>query len=164
MQFQYDMTAQTAPPPIAPPAPETPTELLRQIRDQQRDFLAQMLEVQQQQLGHARAMAQDATARWRNILGRWQQDLPQLTGHCREAYPILERVYIHMLSGMVEELTQQGEEGYETDFALQDFLDRYGMRMGQLGHLVHVLGPIAEAAHQNDAAARDAAAREEKQG
>src|SRR4051812_39789051 len=101
MQFQFDMTAQNAPPPITPAAPESPTELLRQIRDLQRDFYAQMLDLQQQQLTHARALAQDGLARWRNILGRWEKDLPSLPGQCQEAYPILERLYIHLLSGMV---------------------------------------------------------------
>ena len=157
MQFQFDMTAQTAPPPLTPPTPVTPTELLRQIRDSQRDYLGQMLEVQNQQLAHARAIAQDATARWRNILGRWEKDLPQLPQDCQEAYPILERLYVHLLANMSEELTREGEEGFDSGFAMQEFLDRYGMRMGQLGHLVHMLGPIAEAAHQN-AAAKDKSA------
>src|SRR5262245_39966801 len=152
MQFQFDMTAQTAPPPLAPPTPESQADLLRQIRDLQREYYTQMLEIQNQQLAHARAIAADATARWRNILGRWEKELPQLPQNCQETYPILERIYVHMLAGMTDEVTCAGEEGYDSDFALQEFLDRYGMRMGQLGHLVHILGPIAEAAHQNAAA------------
>jgi hypothetical protein len=159
MQFQFDFAAPTTTP--APPAPQQPAdaaELLRQLlelqRDmavQQREALAQLLAVQQEHLNHVRAAALDAQARWRNLLTRWQTQHPEFANYCRQAYPLLEKAYVGLLDGMAEELSQQGDEALDNDFSVQDFLDRYGMRLGQLSHLLSVLGPLAEAAGQSDA-------------
>jgi hypothetical protein len=159
MQFQFDTATTTPPPPAAPQPPgDVTVELLRQLvetqRDsaaQQREVLAQILAVQQEQLNQARAAAQDAQARWRNLLARWQGQHPDFSNHCRTAYPLLEKAYVSLLVGMAEELSQQGDDALENDFSVQEFLDRYGMRIGQLSHLLSVLGPLAEAASQGDA-------------
>src|SRR5207302_570789 len=90
MQFQFDVVSQTP----APPAPLSPgelnAELLRQILELQRDQLAQILQVQREHLALAKNMAQDNNARWRTLLSRWQKDLPDLTSHCKQAYPAQE--------------------------------------------------------------------------
>ena len=153
MQFQFDIVSQTPAPPAPPSSGDAHVDLLRQILEVQRDQLAQMLQVQREHLALARSLAQDNNARWRTLLSRWQKDLPELNGQCKQAYPILERAYVHMISSMVEEVSQQDDDALDNEFAVQDFLDRYGMRMGQLGHMVHVIGSLADAANQNDAAA-----------
>jgi transketolase len=160
MQFQFDIASQTPNPP-APLAPaELNAELLRQILELQRDQLAQILQVQREHLALAKNTAQDNNARWRTLLSRWQKDLPDLMDHCKRAYPALERAYVHMIASMVEEVSGKDEDELDNEFTVQDFLDRYGMRLGQLGHMVHVIGSLAEAANQNEAAA----ANEEKNG
>jgi hypothetical protein len=153
MQFQFDIASQTPMAPSAPPQPgEINADLLRQILEVQRDQLGQMLQVQREHLALAKNLAQDNNARWRTLLGRWQKDLPDLTDHCKEAYPALERAYVHMIAAMVEEVSAKEPDELDNEFAVQDFLDRYGMRLGQLGHMVHVIGSLAEAANQNEAA------------
>ena len=57
------------------------------------------------------------------------------------------------LGSMVEEVSEKDEDDLDNEFTVQDFLDRFGMRLGQLGHMVHIIGSIAEIANQNDAAA-----------
>src|SRR3954468_10951096 len=110
MQFQFDIASPTLPP-AAPPQPgEVNTELLRQILELQRDQFAQILQVQREHLALAKNMAQDNNARWRTLLSRWQKALPELTDNCKQAYPALERAYVHMLAAMVEEVTEKGEE------------------------------------------------------
>src|SRR3954463_3625991 len=100
MQFQFDIASQT---PSTPSPPATPqpsdvnAELLRQLLDLQREQLSQILQVQREHLALAKSMAQDNNARWRTLLGRWQKDLPGLTEHCKQAYPSLERAYVHMI-------------------------------------------------------------------
>ena len=154
MQFQFDIASQAPAVPTAPPQPgEVNTDLLRQILDLQREQLAKILHVQREHLALAKNMAQDNNARWRTLLSRWQKDLPDLTNHCKQAYPTLERAYVHMISSMVEEVTDKADDELDNEFTVQDFLDRYGMRLGQLGHMVHVIGSLAEAANQNDTAA-----------
>jgi hypothetical protein len=157
MQFQFDTSSANRTPPVVPQ--QTPAEatidLLRQLvelqRDsavQQREVLAQLLAVQQEHLNHTRAAAQDALGRWRNLLSRWQSQHPEFSNQCRQAYPLLEKAYVAMLAGLVDELSQQGDDALENEFAVQEFLDRYGMRVGQLSHLLSVIGPLAEAASQ----------------
>jgi len=154
MQFQFDVATNSAgatPTPPTPQAtPESVPEILRQMLELQREQLNQLVELQREQLNQARAASQDSLARWRNLLSRWQKDLPDFAANCKQAYPLLEKAYVLMLSGMVDEVAQQGDEALDNDFAVQDFLDRYGMRLGQLSHLLSVIGPLAEAANQGE--------------
>jgi hypothetical protein len=162
MNFQFDILSQT---PAAPPPPAQPgeinAELLRQILELQRDQLGQILQTQREHLALARGMAQDNNARWRTLLGRWQKDVPFFVDHCKQAYPTLERAYVQMIAAMVEEVCDKEPDELDNEFAVQDFLDRYGMRLSQLGHLVHLVGSLAEAAGQSEG---PMAANEEKKG
>jgi hypothetical protein len=143
MNFQFDIAPHTAGPPPLPATPETVPDLLRQI-----------LEVQREQLHQARATAPDNLARWRHMLGRWQNSHPEFGAHCQKAFPVMERAYVQLLANMIEEIAQQGDEALENEFAVQEFLDRYGMKIGQLSHLLSIIGPLSEAAHQQDEAAK----------
>ena len=115
------------------------------------DLLRQILVIQQDQLTHMRnaAAAQDAGARWRALVARWKEEFPDLSDGCRHAMPVLEKAYGALVAALVEELRDQGPDALDTDFALQDFLDRYGMRLGQLGNILNLVGPLAEAGSQN---------------
>ena len=153
MQFQFDVVSSSKTPPIniqAPPA-ETVPELLRQILEGQREQLSQILEVQKEHLNHARATAQDNLSRWRQLLTRWQNEYPEFADHCKKAYPLMEKSYVQLLSTMVEQLAQEGDESLDSEFAVQEFLDRYGMKLGQLSHLLSIVGPLSEAANQLEA-------------
>jgi transketolase len=153
MQFQFDVASSSKTPPlnVQPPTAETVPELLRQILEVQRDQLTQILEVQKEHLNHARATAQDNLSRWRQLLTRWQDEYPEFAEHCKKAYPLMEKSFMQMLSNMVEELAQQGDESLDSEFAVQEFLDRYGMKLGQLSHLMSIVGPLSEAANQIEA-------------
>jgi len=154
MNFQFDIASSAKP--VAPQAPLAPGEvvphLLNQILEMQREVFNQMLEVQKAHLQHVRMAAQDHVARWRHILGRWQQDNPELTDSCKKAYPILEKAYVELLTGLIGELAEQGDEALESEFAVQEFIDKNGMKIGQLSHILSVIGPLTEAAQQNEAA------------
>lgn len=145
MQFQFDISTAQQPKPVPPSGPEAVPELLRQILDLQREGFTQMLEVQREQLAHARQIHMENLQRWKNMLHRWQKDFPDLAGECKQVYPTLERAYLSMVTTLVQDLVDQGEDGFESDFALQDFLDRHGMRVGQLVHLLSIIGPLSEA-------------------
>jgi hypothetical protein len=143
MQQQFDVT-NYVPPVAAKPADTSNAdvaELLRQILEVQRDQLNQMRQT---------AAAQDAMARWRALMARWREEFPDLPEGCRKALPILEKAYGSIVAQMVEELRDHGAEALDTDFALQEFLDRYGMRLGQLGNILNLVGPLAEAGSQNE--------------
>src|SRR5437588_6066597 len=145
MNIQIDATPvlpakPTEPPPAAPPSSET-VELLRQMLDVQREQLAYQ---------RAAAAAHDMTARWRAYLSRWQQEFPGLSEGCRKAMPLLERCYGQLISDLTERLND--DDGLDNDFALQEFLDRYGMRLAQLGTILNLVAPLAEAGSQGESA------------
>jgi hypothetical protein len=140
MNFQFDVTPFLSSPstsvdPSSPPPSET-VDLLRQI-----------LEVQREQLAHLRAAAaaHDMGARWRAFLARWQKEFPSLGENCRKSLPALERTYSKLIADLTE-LLEDEDDPLDTDFALQEFLDRYGMRLAQLGTIVNLVAPLAEAA------------------
>jgi hypothetical protein len=141
MQSQFDVTSFAA---AAPSVPADPSPAVA-------DLLRQILEVQREQLAHiqANAAAHDASARWRALLNRWREEFPDLSGMCRHALPILERAYGQIVNALAEEL-QRDPDALDTEFALQDFLDRYGLRLGQMGNIINLVGPLAEAAQQNE--------------
>jgi hypothetical protein len=141
MNFQIDVSSSVPCPPADPPAssdgvPET-VQLLRQL-----------LEVQREQLTYQRAAAaaHDMTARWRAFLTRWQPDFPDLADNCRKALPQLERCYGQLLRELTDKLNED-EQGLDNEFTLQEFLDRFGMRLAQLGTILNLVSPLAEAAN-----------------
>lgn len=139
MNFQIDVSSAVPCPPADPPA--TPAGVPETV-----DLLRQLLEVQREQLAHQRAAAaaHDMTARWRAFLTRWQQDFPDLGENCRKALPQLERCYGQMIHELTEKLNDD-EQGLENEFAVQEFLDRFGMRLAQLGTILNLVAPLAEA-------------------
>jgi hypothetical protein len=140
MNFQIDVSSASPSLPVDAPAKSAGSpeigELLRQILEVQREQLAQQ---------RAAAAAHDMTARWRAFLTRWQQDFPGLAEDCRKALPHLERCYGQMIHDLTDRLNED-EYGLDNDFSLQEFLDRYGMRLAQLGTILNLVAPLAEAA------------------
>ncbi len=127
-----------------PPAPTSETvNLLRQLLEVQREQLSQQ---------RAAAAAHDHSARWRAFLNRWQSEFPGLAEGCRRSLPLLERVYSRLIHELTERLAEEGPECLENDFSLQDFLDRYGMRLAQLGTIMNLVGPLAEAGGSGESA------------
>ena len=145
MNFQIDVSSALpvtpAEPPAAPAAVPETVELLRQI-----------LEVQREQLAYQRsaAAAHDMAARWRAYLVRWQEEFPGLSDGCRKAMPHLERCYGQLIRDLTERLNDE-DTALDNDFALQEFLDRYGMRLAQLGTILNLVSPLAEAGSQGEA-------------
>lgn len=143
MQSQFNVTS------YLPPGPPKSAET---VNLELTDLVRQMLEVQRDQLTHMKqaAAAQDAGAKWRALMARWSEEFPDLPAGCKETLPVLEKAFGAMLSQLVEELRDQGPDALDNDFALQDFLDRYGMRLGQMGNILNLVGPLAEAGAQNE--------------
>jgi hypothetical protein len=140
MHFQFDVSpfvSGTTPP--EPPAVATTAETI--------DLLRQLLDVQREQLAclRASAAAHDTASRWKAFLSRWQQEFPELSDGCRRSVPVLERAYGKLIAELTEYLSQNGPEPLDNDFSLQEFLDRYGMRLAQLGTILNLVAPLAEA-------------------
>src|SRR6516162_10154450 len=137
MNFQIDVSSLPAAAPAEPPpmpalAPEA-VELLRQI-----------LEVQREQLTYQRAAAaaHDMAARWRAYLTRWKDEFPGLGDACRKAMPALERSFGKLVAELTN-VVNDDDDAIDNEFALQEFLDRYGMRLAQLGNILNLVAPLA---------------------
>jgi hypothetical protein len=143
MHFQFDVTPVT-PLPTTEPPPATVAEGV--------DLLRQILSVQKEQLEalRASAAAHDMGGRWKAFLSRWHEEFPDLAIACRKALPAIERAYGKLMTDLTETVCQDGDDALETDFALQEFLDRYGMRLAQLGTILNLVGPLAEAGSQGE--------------
>ena len=130
-------------PPMMLPVPE-PTSPAREIAD----LLRQLVGLQHEQIGllKAQVAGQDNGSKWRSFLARWEDEFPQIGSACKQALPTLERAYL----GLVRELTERvnAAEAAELDdeFVLGEFLDRFGIRLGQLGNILSQLAPLADAA------------------
>ncbi len=164
MHFQFDIASTSKPAPLQPPLPpeEMVPHLLHQMLELQRDQLGQVLEVQKAHLHHVRAASQDQVMRWRQILSRCDADYVNLMEDCKRAYPILEKAFVKVAMTLVEELAEQGDDSLDSDFAVQEFLDRYGAKLGQLSHLLGIIGPMTEAAQQNEAAKQQQQAQQQQ--
>jgi hypothetical protein len=145
MHFQYVV----APPSIAlPPVPPPATP------DGQAALLRELIDVQREQLGYLRAAheSQNTTTRWQAFLSRYADEFPAVGQGCLKAFPFIERAFLRLLDDLTRRLTDEDAEGIDDEFSLGEFLDRYGMRLAQLGNVLNVLGPLAEAAKASSSA------------
>jgi siroheme synthase (precorrin-2 oxidase/ferrochelatase) len=108
------------------------------------DLLRQLIDVQKEQLQLARTAA-DVQTRWRNFLARWNEEFPGIGLACKEVLPTIERVYLRMLQDLTDRLRGEEPDDLENEFVLAEFLDKYGLRLSQLGTIVSQLSPIADA-------------------
>ena len=142
---------------VLPPAltvhapPDTPTpelvDLMRQmvtLQQEQVSVLKAQQQAQQQQQAN-----QDGNARWRSFLSRWENEFPGIGAACKQALPALERAYLWLIRDLTDKLLAD-PEALTDDFVLSEFLDRYGMRLGQLGNLLGQLAPLADASTSNE--------------
>jgi hypothetical protein len=143
MQFQFDIAS------TFPTTTESSSSSPTPANVEMLALLRQILEVQREHLSFLRA-THDANARWRAFLARWREDFPDLPDSCQQALPALERSYSALISELAEYLRQDGTETLDTDFALQEFLDKYGMRLAQLGTILNLVAPLAEASQQGE--------------
>ena len=143
MSFQFIFS------PVHIPVMSTPSEGTSDTAE----LLRQILEVQKEQLALQKQLMQahDMASRWRAYMSKWQQDFPELPEACRSALPILERSYGALIADLADHLKQNGADALDSDFALADFLDRYGMRLSQLGGILSLVAFLAEAAGQSQA-------------
>jgi hypothetical protein len=78
-------------------------------------------------------------------INQWKETNPDLARSCRIASEALVKVqndYIH-------KLTEEAADGYETmmdsEYMLQEFIDRFGPRMAHLGGVLHMVSSLSAA-------------------
>lgn len=112
------------------------------------NLLKQLVEGQQQELKLLQEIAH-----WTGLshkqrqheIHQWKETNPDLARSCRIASEALVKVqndYIH-------KLTEEAADGFETmmdsEYMLQEFIDRFGPRMAHLGGVLHMVSSLSAA-------------------
>jgi chromosome segregation ATPase len=124
------------------------------LQSQTLDVQRQILHHQQQQLELAKEAAQIAREqRARQIaeLERWQNGHERVLDQCRESLGQLEQVHSALMGELVNHVSDNLENLVDGDFALTDFVDRFGPRLAHLNTMLAVLRPLAAAARKPEA-------------
>ncbi len=143
------------------PAPANPNsdpvvllQMLVSLQSQTLEMQRQVLQSQQAQLELAREAAQVAReqrARQMGELERWQAGHDRVLDQCRESLGQLEQVHAALMGELVNHVAENHENLLDGDFALTDFVDRFGPRLAHLNTMLAVLRPLAAAARKPEA-------------
>ena len=80
-----------------------------------------------------------------NDLNQWKQANPQLARDCRIAAEALSNVQTEFLRSLTEEVQDNSEELVESEFVLNEFVDRFGPRMAHLNGVMQILSQLSSA-------------------
>jgi hypothetical protein len=112
------------------------------------NLLKQLVEGQQQELKLLQEIAH-----WTGLshkqrqheINQWKETNPDLARSCRFASEALVKVqndYIHKLT---EEAVDSHETMLDSEYMLQEFVDRFGPRMAHLGGVLHMVSSLSAA-------------------
>ena len=147
-QMEVSPTGQPTPPTPPPPSDE-PIALLQALVALQAQTLEaqkQILQAQQQQLELAREaahVAREQRARQVAELERWQAGHDHVLDQCRVSLGQLEQVHAALMGELVDHVAENHENLVDGEFALTDFVDRFGPRLAHLNTMLAVLRPLA---------------------
>jgi hypothetical protein len=118
------------------------------LQNQTLEAIRQITEVQRQQLDLTREMVQvsrEQRARQGAELERWQSSHDPILESCRETLGRLEQVHAALMSDLSSYVEENQDNLLEGDFALSDFVDRFGPRLAHINTMLAVLRPLAAA-------------------
>jgi len=111
--------------------------LLRQMVEQQ-ERQAELLSDISLQLGLAH--------RQRSVeLANWKKANPLLARQCREAADALGKVQQEFLRKMTEEVEDVSENLVDSEYLMNEFVDRYGPRLAHLNGVLQMLSQLSSA-------------------
>lgn len=142
--------------PVVAPGLSDPIALLNlmvNLQSQSLDLQRQQVELQRQQLELAREATQvsrDQRARQVAELERWQTSHDAVLDDCKTALGQLEQVHSSLMRDLSEYVDENHENLIDGDFALSDFVDRFGPRLAHLNTMLAVLRPLAAATKKTE--------------
>lgn len=75
-------------------------------------------------------------------LQQWKEANPELARACRSAAETLSRVQTQFLDSLTEEIADSEESLEESEFMLNEFVDRFGPRLAHLNGVLQVLAQL----------------------
>ncbi len=137
--FRIDVTADSTPTPkVRSTGKDVGWELTCIMRE--------MLCVQQRQTQLLEDLIQQVNAGQRQRVGElnaWKQANPGLAKQCRTAAEALSKVQTEYLKGIADEVVYSEDNLMDGEFALNEFVDRYGPRLAHLNGVLQVLSQLA---------------------
>jgi hypothetical protein len=139
----------TGQPPAVVPGVTDPVALLQMmvnLQTQSIELQRQILENQRQQLEFARESSQlgrEQRARQVAELERWQAGHENLLENCKDTLTKLEQVHASLMTDLTSYVDENHENLLDGEFALTDFVDRFGPRLAHLNTMLAVLRPLA---------------------
>lgn len=152
--MEVSPTGQGAVPVVTNPHdPVALLHLLVNLQNQTYELQRQSLELQRQQFELVREttqVAREQRARQVAELERWQQGHSRVLDHCRDALGKLEQVHAALMADMATYIDENHENLIDGDFALSDFVDRFGPRLAHLNTMLAVLRPLAASSKKGE--------------
>lgn len=78
-------------------------------------------------------------------LGLWKIANPELAEYCKRAAKKLERIQADLLSSITEDIETNADVLLDSEFSLNEFVDRYGTKFLQLNSLLQILTQLGNA-------------------
>ena len=78
-------------------------------------------------------------------LGLWKLSNPELAEYCKGAAKKLERIQTDLLSTITEEIESNSDVLFDSEFGLNEFIDRFGTKFLQLNSLLQILTQLGNA-------------------
>lgn len=75
-------------------------------------------------------------------LQQWKDANPRLANACRDAAEKLSNVQAEFLEKLTDEIDVHDEDMYDSEYALNEFLDRFGPRLAHLNGVLQVLAQL----------------------
>jgi len=76
-------------------------------------------------------------------LGQWKEANPRLARRCRSAAEALSRVQNEFLHNLTDDVADNEDCLLDGEFALNEFVDRYGPRLAHLNGVLQVLSQLS---------------------
>ncbi|MCD0459529.1 hypothetical protein [Roseiconus lacunae] len=131
--FRIDVSADSEAEPRKP-KDQIMIDLLRHLiagQQQQNRLLEQM--IQQQNAANEQRASE---------LQQWKDANPELARSCRTAAETLSRVQTRFLDSLTEEIADSEDSLEESEFMLNEFVDRFGPRLAHLNGVLQVLAQL----------------------
>ena len=114
------------------------TRQLIEMQTKQNLLLEQLLQINKQVL----QSSNQANSQRQTELNQWRNAHPYLVKSCKNALESLSAVQLEFLQTMADEVEDSKDTLGESEYAFNDFLDRYGPRMSHLNGILQVLGHL----------------------
>lgn len=109
-------------------------------------LLRTMVENQQREIKLLEEISGHLTAAQRQRqqeLQQWRDANPDLARNCRMATETLGKIQTQFLQSITEEVSYNEESLADSDFMLQEFVDRFGPRLAHLNGVLQVLSQLS---------------------